>query len=542
MSNSLVRQLVAALLSGLLVALAVSVLTRLYLQLPALYEMEQVSDQKDVDRVRRAGRTVVDKLVTTAANYSAWDDAYRFMTLAPSDEAYQSYIKANHGWTAHRLSQVHGWLYLDRAGEPFFSSYYDLQSGVQVRGRQLDAASLSPQLFDESRRRADSNILSFGLSSSNLGPIFVVVADIVPTVSGRSVSRGQLVLWRELDGNLLAELEENTQRSLGVVPIDEARADPLLNERVAYLEAGNDFQPRGDSENLYWLLDDITGTPRFLVRQEAHQRFFDDSLFSISLLSQFSTAVIVLAMISTFFLRKVVFRVQNAQTLMQKINTSGDLSLRLVETSGARDELGRLFGDFNDLLARLQAQDETLRRTNRSLEEQTERDPLTGIYNRRFLESNLEFAISSAVRAERPISVAMIDVDAFKPYNDNYGHGEGDEALKKVARCLAKNMPRKSDIVARYGGEEFSVIMVDTPVENAWEVMRKLCKHVEELAIPHLYADHSEVVTVSIGVAGWVPGRDDHHRDYLKAADIALYNAKQSGRNRVSVSLEHKRD
>ncbi len=172
-------------------------------------------------------------------------------------------------------------------------------------------------------------------------------------------------------------------------------------------------------------------------------------------------------------------------------------------------------------------------RQRKLLEELANLDGLTNISNRRCFENGLDIEWSRAKRRQSPLSLAMIDVDHFKQYNDNYGHGGGDVVLRSVAKTLKSALKRPSDIVARYGGEEFVIILPDTDQAGAIELMKKLQQAIVSLAIPHAYSETSDVVTVSVGVATTTPDDGTKANSLLLRADEALYHAKQHGRNKV---------
>ncbi|MBL4775018.1 MAG: diguanylate cyclase [Mariprofundus sp.] len=158
-------------------------------------------------------------------------------------------------------------------------------------------------------------------------------------------------------------------------------------------------------------------------------------------------------------------------------------------------------------------------------------DGLTDIPNRRYFDEMLAKEFSRAQREQTPLSVALIDIDNFKLYNDNYGHPLGDKTLIQVAQALRDGAHRPADFVARYGGEEFTVIMPNTGQAGAANLLEKLRVAIENLAIQHEYSTATGCVSISIGFATIVPTADDHHEALLKLADEALYVAKQSGRN-----------
>ena len=127
----------------------------------------------------------------------------------------------------------------------------------------------------------------------------------------------------------------------------------------------------------------------------------------------------------------------------------------------------------------------------------------------------------------------MIDIDCFKLYNDTYGHQSGDDCLRKVASALQSGLLRAIDFVARYGGEEFAILLPATGSNGAIPLAESLCRGVHELGLEHSGSTASNVVTVSIGVATTSPAEGGSPAELIAAADGALYQAKQAGRNCV---------
>ena len=156
-------------------------------------------------------------------------------------------------------------------------------------------------------------------------------------------------------------------------------------------------------------------------------------------------------------------------------------------------------------------------------------DALTGLYNRRHFEDNLEREFLRAVRYDNPLSFAIIDIDYFKSVNDTYGHSAGDYILKEVAYLISQTF-RKTDMVFRYGGEEFAVIITETPLEKAEVPLERLRKTIEENEFK--YKGQNIKVTISIGVTD-VNAETNTVHQLFERADKALYEAKTSGRNRV---------
>ncbi|KAB2843286.1 diguanylate cyclase [bacterium] len=157
-------------------------------------------------------------------------------------------------------------------------------------------------------------------------------------------------------------------------------------------------------------------------------------------------------------------------------------------------------------------------------------DELTQVYNRRHFQKILEMEFKRAKRFQRPLTLLMIDVDHFKEFNDTFGHLEGDRVLADLAEVLAANL-REVDTVARYGGEEFSVILPNTPVDDALHVAHKIRELVAKMHEKH-GRPAAQQVTVSIGIAAF-DAETAGLEDLINHADIALYRAKSQGRNRV---------
>ncbi|RFA27189.1 hypothetical protein CAI21_15175 [Alkalilimnicola ehrlichii] len=185
---------------------------------------------------------------------------------------------------------------------------------------------------------------------------------------------------------------------------------------------------------------------------------------------------------------------------------------------------------------RVEDAESDLTRTNRRLEQLSQTDQLTGLANRRTLEEWLRRELARAGREGKPVSVLMCDVDHFKAYNDWYGHQAGDRCLRNLAKAFQKVVRRPSDLVARYGGEEFVVILPLTGNKGAFDIAEALRRAVEQLAIPHERSTSGPVVTISIGVATLdpvPPAQLNIASRLLRAADMALYDAKSKNRNRV---------
>jgi diguanylate cyclase (GGDEF)-like protein len=179
---------------------------------------------------------------------------------------------------------------------------------------------------------------------------------------------------------------------------------------------------------------------------------------------------------------------------------------------------------------------------NNKLQDQANRDGLTGLLNRRAMDIQVDIAWESACQASRPFSLLMVDVDNFKKYNDHYGHQAGDDCLRRVAHCLGELVDRINDdgsapgsFVARYGGEEFALVIPGAAPGVHAKVAASLVEAIHALTIPHEKNGTSGVVTISVGAACFDPASGEI-KALFRLADQLLYKAKDGGRNRAEIA------
>lgn len=185
-----------------------------------------------------------------------------------------------------------------------------------------------------------------------------------------------------------------------------------------------------------------------------------------------------------------------------------------------------------DITDRKQIEDDLMEK-NSKLEKLSNIDGLTQIHNRRYFDMTIQKEWKRAARNSTFLSLIMFDIDHFKYYNDTYGHQQGDECLKVVAKTAQSILHRPCDVTARYGGEEFAIILPETNEEGAMKVAESLRKAIQTLAIPHVNSKVIPVVTISVGVATLFPTPETNYLQIIMNADEALYKAKSDGRNIV---------
>jgi len=199
------------------------------------------------------------------------------------------------------------------------------------------------------------------------------------------------------------------------------------------------------------------------------------------------------------------------------------------QSSGGLDDIKRSVEDFRTV--------EGMAIRIRHLETEINKiyfDPLTGIYNRRYLDEHFAQITYTLSRSNSSLSVLMVDIDSFKDYNDLYGHLQGDECLRQIISIILNCVDRTDDFVVRYGGDEFAVVLPNTDKAGAIHIAEALLIKVREQKMPQENNPVADFVTVSIGVTSGKIKHTHKAEDYLKKADAMLYKSKQSGRNMYS--------
>lgn len=214
--------------------------------------------------------------------------------------------------------------------------------------------------------------------------------------------------------------------------------------------------------------------------------------------------------------------------------------ISLKQFNSEEDEINytNLLNEYKDLLKQMmkvvKMSDITqleLKTISDNLEIISQKDVLTGLYNRRHFNEAYDREWKSSIRSKTPLSLIMADIDYFKKYNDTYGHLKGDECLTAIAKEINKNAKRPRDVVSRFGGEEFIIISPETDIDGAVFLAKSILKTVKDLNLEHQTSPISKSVTLSIGLVSIIPNVNDNMDLFLKMVDDALYEAKNHGRN-----------
>jgi diguanylate cyclase (GGDEF)-like protein len=254
----------------------------------------------------------------------------------------------------------------------------------------------------------------------------------------------------------------------------------------------------------------------------------------MGILSVYSFALSLLSSLLLYvFSENLVDRIIKLQKLSNRIKESNFSGIEFLKIEKPKDELDHLRNNLVDTAFTIGRLLSELEEKNRELQELAYYDPLTGLPNRRFFFEHASLIFEEVKRYEKPLSLLVIDIDYFKKINDTYGHDVGDLVLKTFADVL-RGIVRQSDICARFGGEEFVVLLPNTDLEGAKVLAERI-----RTAVAKNPVEHGSIVivfTVSIGASQYRKGMQNID-ELIKEADIALYRAKEGGRNRVEVFI-----
>ncbi len=320
--------------------------------------------------------------------------------------------------------------------------------------------------------------------------------------------------------------------SLKVRPVPEPTSDIPTNELIRLLKSNvKSLSYTGVSgetaigtsfpiEHLSWNL---------IVETSRKQAFTPLSTFRNQLTAMTILLASLLLIPAIYLARTIIIPLEELSRTSRRIRR-GEAGLEIPVRAGG--ELGELVSAFNSMSLSLKQSMEEIQAINSQLRVMTVTDPLTGMYNRRYIVDHLDRELKQSKRTNQPLSIIMADLDNFKNYNDRFGHIAGDEALKELGGLLAYSI-RETDVVARYGGEEFLIFLNHTDKAGAIKAAEKLRLAVGE-RIFDLRGEKTRI-TISLGVSS-SPEDGTSFDELVEAADKALYDAKDKGRNRVSAA------
>lgn len=488
---------------------------RYFITIPATKQAIDKFHQRELATLHAALNKEIGFLQTINYDYAVWDESYDFVV-----EPNQEFIDENLLNDTFTSLKIDGIYYYDLHFNQVFGKGYDYFNHESVGFPELNL-NANPQLRSIFPNK-DNNKLGVGQNGgfflTKQGPVMFSSTEL--RRSDRSGDpRGVLVFIRKVRPGLIQALQAISQLTLSSHVITRTEAVAHIPELSGALQ-GERFKFKRERT-----IQDPGGKPVILLKIE-HQNYqqavlFDNTtLFTLAVLSLIPLSMLLF--VNYLLVNPVTSTAQVIRTMIKNREFSAIINNYSIK------ELQDLSDDFNELI-------NVVNQQKAALEQLILTDGLTGIGNRRAFEQFMGDSWSRMQRNTRPVVLLMCDIDCFKPYNDNYGHQVGDLALKKVAQALNDRINRSSDLVARYGGEEFALVLADSNSDNCDKVIDIVLNTVRQLNIPHQYSTVAKHVTISIGAAVITDFSNIpihcHYEQFIKAADDALYQAKDAGRN-----------
>jgi len=513
---------------------------------PTFIAIEQKNAQIDIDRVVELFERDISKSHANNFDWASWDDTYNFI-----QNTNEAYIQSNLIADSLYNGQLNFIYYLNINKQLIWGEVYDLVEKKKISSPAFinDAlAILTPKI---TQAETSPNFKLAGLKGIYLQAGKPIIYSIRPiqTSKNEGAIKGYLIQGLFITDKLVNDYIKQVKVPFTLSPVLNKPPTQIIdNYQIVAVNKDTLKVSKYIIENHTPVLEVTTHFPRYITKNGISS--INYALSTLLIVGLF-TIIIAWLLLKRSILSPVSFLTKHALDISNTHNYSLRSSLK------SKDEIGMLSKEFDSMLGVIEAKNSELQqayalvKTENVIRIQTESqlkeayqeleliaitDPLTGIANRLCFDQNLGNEWLRLVREKKILSLLMIDIDYFKLFNDNYGHPEGDKCLQQVVDVLSNCIKRPADLMARYGGEEFVCILPGTPVSGAKVVAQRILTELQNKQIEHLYSPASKLVSLSIGIASMKPTADNSAEALLKNADVALYEAKHSGRNKFVIS------
>ena len=494
---------------------------------------------ENVERTKKEIFKEIEVLDTIVMDWAVWDNSYQFMI-----DKNPEYIKANLSEDTLNNLKINIMLFIDNKGNLVHGEGYDLQKKESV---PIDEALLKYIKDHSLLQNNDVKYRKSGIVTLNGKDLILLSICPILTSAGEGPINGYIVLGANFTEKKIADIGEELSSEIKLTFLKDFEYDRKffdLKDDKIQIDAVSDQKIIGRA-----FLDDIDGKHLLLLSIEKNRDINNIGEAGIKatlwlLLGLFFLFAIIITVILD---RGILLRFQELSNDIRKIGEGKDLSVRL-KRQNIDDELTDVSNEINGMLGALERSQLFLSKSESALKKSIEKlqdevlehektqeqikyiayhDTLTGLPNRNLLNELLVHSITLAERNNKCMAVLFLDIDGFKMINDSKGHGMGDQILQEVAERLLKTL-RKSDVIARHGGDEFIVIIEE--LDNCSGVELIANKIINCFQEPFHLENQDYFLTTSVGVA--VYPADGQTPDMLiKNADIAMYKAKENGKN-----------
>jgi len=504
----------------------IKIITLYFIQLPQLYALEALSDEKDISRIKMALTSKSKELGITNYDNAVWDETYHFINRRNAE-----FTDSNFVIDAYKSLGINGIHIYDNNAEAIWSRAWQRTDWTPLIFPAFELPSEFVKkhiLISESSviRNNNKPVSKVGFTSVD-NELIVFAATSIFKSNLMSNTNGTMLFWRFLDEEILTDLQQRAGINFTVEVIQANIKKPVkLSSKGSLVK--NSY--RTTTGEIFDVLPFVTGNGGIKFTYQAPTRQFSTSWLNHSTIITSLLILVILCMLFLFFHYFIIHPILLADNIVTAILKDNDHSIRFA--SKRKDELGTLFNLIDRLLDGVESNEQQLISHNIRLQTISQTDSLTKIPNRRAFDSYMK-KLLKVTPLGIEVSILVCDVDFFKKYNDSYGHGKGDKTLYLIAQALRKSLHEDTDFVARFGGEEFVIVLNNTNKSNAQSVANNLVIKIANLNISHNESDISDVVTLSVGLHTFVIAGQKQHMPLFELADEALYLAKNQGRNRA---------
>ncbi|WP_137168025.1 sensor domain-containing diguanylate cyclase [Salinimonas lutimaris] len=489
--------------------------------LPALQSMAAQQDSSDIKLVASQFRQQVAALETLLYDNAVWDEFYKSTLqhdVAWFEENY--FIEGSYG----RLG-INGWYFYDK--QQHLITGRSLAKTGDVMDKNLFDDPMAPVTQTLLKNDADVWPRSYFLMVNDR-PVLAVAHSILRS-DEQGPSAGTAIVWTFIDEQFVESITPGLVDDITLIVFDSDKTSDTVH---AFYDDIDQHSYTHDSDYLVMGVRDYRGTPLFGLSVPRRPQPFDSSLFDSSLIAGLLISAGVLLLFYLWINKKLVTPVSRLFSVISYSIAHGDYSKR-TQLPGS-NEVSRLGQQLDGLLNLVQEQQRELLCRNESLEKISLTDSLTGLGNRRAMDTYLQSVALLNRTTAQHFALLILDIDFFKNYNDHYGHAQGDEALALIAELLKSRASTAHSRVFRYGGEEFVIMLENTSIRQAMAKAQDIVSIVREARIAHeARGDKERVITISAGLTVKPTDLRLNAAALFEAADSALYQAKNMGRNQV---------
>jgi len=476
-----------------------------------IVKLERDRIAEDILRTKNTVSKQIGNLYNTAYDWAVWDDTYKF--IADKNELY---IKANIVSEVFVNLNLNLMIYVNASGTIVYESSFDKS---EQKFKPVPS-SINEFLIQSSIiKNIDPNFSIKGIVNFPEGPMIIASSPILKS-NGEGPVLGNFLVGYYLDEVYIKDLADQLKLQLSINPYTKS-----INENM---NLGPDtIIYHNISDNVVeatFVLNDINGQPVSQLTLQKDRAIYQSGKSGVNAVSAYIWLLsgLCILILSIYMRQNILLKLKYISNEVRSIGNDKDFSRRL-KPQVNNDEFGIVSDEINGMLDSLQKADEEIKYNSNH-------DPLSELPNRRLLTEIMAHAISQASRRERMMAVVFLDLDDFKMINDTKGHEFGDHILKKVALRLSLSL-RESDIISRIGGDEFVILLENIEdIENAKNAANKIQKCFNDIFTS---GDNEVFLTCSMGISIY-PTDGIDSETLIKNADIALYKAKELGKNQFA--------